>query len=119
MISQLLDREEFHDILQIPPFLSHFCFAHQRKKDTETFFKQILAGVADVTMFDHFVKMPLEFSADFSCYKESVRLIMDLCPGLKLTQVSCSLLDNDIAGTNLVTSCQLAVTLRVFMVGRT
>ncbi|KAK3749747.1 hypothetical protein RRG08_046252 [Elysia crispata] len=58
----------------------------QRKKDSEAFFKRVFAEVQDVSLFDHYVKMPLQFTADFHCYKESVKLIMDQCPGLNLPQ---------------------------------
>ncbi|RUS81743.1 hypothetical protein EGW08_010497, partial [Elysia chlorotica] len=58
----------------------------QRKKDSEAFFKSVVAEVADASLFDYYVEMPLEFSEDFSCYRQSVELTMELCPGMDLTQ---------------------------------
>ncbi|GFR88665.1 vacuolar-processing enzyme [Elysia marginata] len=57
----------------------------QIKKATEEFFRFIVGDVIQESLFEHFVKQPIKLS-DFPCYKQSVKLIMRLCPGLDVPQ---------------------------------
>ncbi|BFZ12376.1 hypothetical protein BsWGS_15414 [Bradybaena similaris] len=57
----------------------------QRKQATEEFFQKVVALVTKFDLFDTFLRATIKLS-DFKCYKESVRLLQELCPGMKLVQ---------------------------------
>lgn len=58
----------------------------QTKQNTEEFFRDIVGTVSRYSMYVKFLQTPIKFT-DFGCYKESLRLIKEMCPGLKLLQV--------------------------------
>ncbi|CAG5120650.1 unnamed protein product, partial [Candidula unifasciata] len=57
----------------------------QRKQETVKFFQKLVALMTKFDLYDIFLRATIKFS-DFKCYKESLRLIQELCPGMKLVQ---------------------------------
>jgi legumain len=57
----------------------------QRKQATEEFFKNVVGLVTKFHLYDTFLRATIKFS-DFKCYEESLRLIKELCPGMRLVQ---------------------------------
>ncbi|GFN97718.1 legumain [Plakobranchus ocellatus] len=57
----------------------------QRKDATEDFFKKVSSTFFDKAWYEHFLYKPVEFT-DYRCYRESLSLIMNLCPAMNLTQ---------------------------------
>ncbi|CAL1542423.1 unnamed protein product [Lymnaea stagnalis] len=57
----------------------------KRKDSTEQFFKNIVGLVTKFHLYDIFLRAPLVFT-DFKCYRESLRLVREMCPSLDLVQ---------------------------------
>lgn len=57
----------------------------QRKSDAEQVFRTVVAEVTDASVFEEPVNSPTYLS-HYSCYKDSVKLLMRVCPGMNLPQ---------------------------------
>ncbi|XP_059178979.1 legumain-like [Physella acuta] len=55
------------------------------KQESEDYFKKVVELVTPFPLYEIYLHAPLQFT-DFKCYRESLRLISDMCPGLSLVQ---------------------------------
>ncbi|XP_059160545.1 legumain-like [Physella acuta] len=51
------------------------------KQETEDYFKKIVEHVTHLPLYEIYLNAPLHLT-DFKCYRESLMLIRDMCPGL-------------------------------------